>query len=69
MSKEEELFYEYEKKLGFKIGPNSGESLAKTAFYRVLRGYGIPNDRLASREEGLAMTEPERNLYKHKINF
>lgn len=69
MSKEEKLFYKYEEKLGFKIGPDSGESLAKTAFYRVLRGYGIPNDRLASREEGKAMTEPERNLYKHKINF
>ena len=67
MSKEQELIYEYEKKLGFKIGPDSGESLAKTAFWRVLQGYGVP--KFASREEGLAMNEQQRNLYKHKINF
>jgi len=67
MSKKAQSLYIIEKQLGFKVGPDSGESLAKTSFYRVLRSYGI--EKLATPEEARAMNSKQQVLYTHKVQF
>ena len=67
MSRKEESLYIVEKQLGFKVGPDSGESLAKTSFYRLLRSYGIT--KLVTPEEAKAMDKRQQVLYAHKVQF
>ena len=67
MSKPQRYVHSLETRLGFKIGIGSPDSLAKTAFYRTLKTYGI--NKFATPAEAKAMSEKERELYKHKVNF
>lgn len=56
-----------EKRLNFKIGADSGPSLAKEAFYRTLKSYGIHE--FATPAEYKKMSEKNKKVYTHKINF
>tara|TARA_R100000479_G_scaffold176462_1_gene131030 strand:+ start:5602 stop:8994 length:3393 start_codon:yes stop_codon:yes gene_type:complete len=56
-----------EKQLGFKIGKDSGDSLAKQTFNRLVRGYGV--DKIPNAQELGQMTEDEINMFNAKVRM
>ena len=56
-----------EKQLGFKIGKDSGDSLAKQTFNRLVRGYGV--DKIPNAQELGQMTEDEINMLNAKVRM
>lgn len=67
MSTPNEYIYKIEKRLNFKIGEDSGPSLAKEAFYNILKSYNVHN--FATPAEAKKMSKKDQDLYIHKINL
>ena len=66
LNKADKFIYTLEQRLGFKIGKNSGPSLAKEAFYTTLRSYGV--DKFPTPQEAKAMSEKDQILFRHKLD-
>tara|TARA_R100001129_G_scaffold28480_1_gene19086 strand:- start:76 stop:516 length:441 start_codon:yes stop_codon:yes gene_type:complete len=64
---ENQVIYDLETKLGFKIGKNDKSTLAREGFYDLLRSYGV--EKLPNKIEYNAMPEREKNVLKLKLNM
>lgn len=64
---ENQVIYDLETKLGFKIGKNDKSTLAREGFYDLLRSYGV--EKLPNKIEYNAMPEQEKNVLKLKLNM